>query len=363
MNSTHLTDQILAKLEEICARRDDVAQQLEDPNVLADHRQVRDLSIRKAALDPLASGYERWKRLSQEAENLRQEIASGQDSELRELAQSELPELEHTAQHLINEMLERLVNTDDRQVASVMLEIRSASGGDEAALWARDLMEMYQKYASRRGWSFEPMDVRIEEAAGGIRSAIITVAGDGVWAEFAHEAGIHCVKRVPATESQGRIHTSTATVAVMPEPREIELSIDPADVVEHITTAQGPGGQNVNKVATAVHLMHKPSGIEVRMQETKSQAQNREKAWRLLRARLFEQERAKQQQQESAQRLAQIGGGGRSERIRTYRFKDNIAVDHRLNESFALEKVLSGDLDELAKRLTERETARRLSKL
>lgn len=360
---TTISTGILTKLEEIAARRDDLARQLEDPDVLSDHVKVRDLSIRKAALDPVANEFARWKTMTDEAQQLRAEIASSEDAELVELAKAELPDLEANAVELLEHVLERLVNADDRQIGSVMLEIRAAAGGDEAGLWARDLLDMYQKLAAKRGWKFEPLDLSEDAGVGGIRSAIVNVSGEGAWSELSHEAGTHCVKRVPATESQGRIHTSTATVAVMPEPKDVELTIDPGDVDEHVTTAQGPGGQNVNKVATAVHLIHRPSGVEVRMQETKSQAQNREKAWRLLRARLYEAELAKQRAEESAQRMAQIGGGDRSERIRTYRYKDNLAVDHRLNESYPLEKVLTGDLEAVTKALIDQETARRLTEL
>jgi peptide chain release factor 1 len=224
-------------------------------------------------------------------------------------------------------------------------------------------MEMYQHYASNKSFSFEPIEVSSDDGVGGVRAAVITLAGPGVWTAMAHEAGTHCVKRVPATESQGRVHTSTCTVAVLPEPKEVELQLNTADVDEHVTTSQGPGGQNVNKVATAVHLIHKPTGVEVRMQETKSQAQNREKAWRLLRARLYERQLAEQRAKEAAERSAQIGSGGRAERIRTYRYKDNIAVDHRLNESFSLQSTLAGDLDPLVNMLNEQQTARRLAAL
>lgn len=358
-----LNESVVMQLERLAKERADLARQLEDPALLADHRRVRDLSIKKAALDPVADDYERYQRLIREADGLREVIASKSDPELASLAKEELPRTEREAEAILAAALSSLVNASDRGVGSIMLEIRAGAGGDEAALWARDLFEMYQKFASARGWRFEPIEVTAEASAGGVRSAIINVTGEGVWSDLSHEGGTHCVKRVPATEAQGRIHTSTATVAVMPEPKEVELHIDPADVTEHVTTAQGPGGQNVNKVSTAVHLIHKPTGIEVRMQETKSQSQNREKAWRLLRARLYELELAKQRAADSAQRLAQIGSGDRSERIRTYRYKEGQAVDHRLNESFNLSDVLAGGLAPLVKALTDQETARRLATL
>jgi peptide chain release factor 1 len=258
----------------------------------------------------------------------------------------------------------RLVTRDDRKVGSVMLAVRGGTGGDEAALWARDLLDMYQKLAGRRGWSFELLDAVPESDAGGIRSGVANIRGDGVWSELAFEAGVHSVKRVPATEAQGRVHTSTATVAVLPEPSEVQIKIDWANEVEEFATrAQGPGGQNVNKVETAWQIHHKPSGIIIKMMEAKSQQQNRERARRLLMARLYEAERQKQHAERVAARRGQIGAGDRSEKIRTYRYKEGIVADERLPGEYQLRDVLAGDFDRLMKDLTEQETARRLADL
>lgn len=373
-----LNETLIRKLEDIAAREAHLESQLCDPSILADHRKVRELSILRSAIEPVASGYRAYRKLQREMQDLRDVIASaasgggGADSpnppeppdpELIEIARQELPDIERRAENILDEVLKTLVTSDDRAIASIMLELRAGVGGDEAGIWAHDLMQMYQRFAASRTWRFEPLEVSADDSVGGVRSAVVNVTGEGVWSALAHEAGTHCVKRVPATEAQGRVHTSTATVAVLPEPEEVELDFDPADVVEHVTTAQGPGGQNVNKVATAVHLIHKPTGVEVRMQETKSQTQNREKAWRLLRARLYERQLAEQRAKEAAARSAQIGGGERSERIRTYRYKDGIAVDHRLNRSFPLQTVLAGDLDDLVEALQEQEIARRLEHL
>ncbi len=347
----------------MAAERAELDRMLCDPAVVVDHARVRDLSIRKSALDPVADAFLRAEHLETEAAGLREVLASGDDAELIEMARAELPQVEAEREEVLRSAVEQLVNADDRAIGSVMLEIRAGVGGDEAGLWANDIMSMYQRYATLRGWKFEPVSLDYDEGMGGLRSGVANVRGEGVWSELAQEAGTHCVKRVPATEAQGRVHTSTATVAVLPEPKDVEVTIDPDDVDEHVTTAQGPGGQNVNKVATAVHLLHRPTGLEVRMQETKSQQQNREKAWRLLRARLYELELRKQREREAAERSEQIGSAGRAERIRTYRYKDNIAVDHRLNESYDLSATLRGELAPIISALIDHETARRVASL
>ena len=357
-------DNLIRKLNELNEQYEELGRMLLDPETLADHRRVRELSVKRAAIEPVVKAYTTYLDTARQAEELQELISEGADAELVELAREELPELRLRSTALIESVQRQLVTADDRAVGSVIVEVRAGVGGDEAAIWAGDLVGMYERFAAAKGWTLETLQANAAEQ-GGFKLAILRVSGDGVFAELGYEAGIHQVKRVPATEAQGRIHTSTATVAVLPEPEDVQIDLDPSDVKEMITTAQGPGGQNVNKVATAVHLIHKPSGVEVRMQDTKSQSQNRQLAWRLLRARLYEQQQAKAKAERAEARSSMIGSASRAEKIRTYRYKDNLVVDHRLGSaaSFNLGNTMQGQMQPIVDALVERDTAERLAAL
>jgi len=366
MAQTQLTinERIVAKLAELADRFDQLEVRMHDPATAANPHKIVEIAKEHAQLTALVALYRKYEQLQRQREETQTMLADETlDPDLRQLADQELTTLAQQSQTLLAEAKEKLVMSDAAAVGSVIIEIRAGTGGDEAALFVADLHGMYTRYAQLRGWKVEPISFSPTEL-GGFREVILGVKGDGVWQALGYEGGGHRVQRVPETEAQGRIHTSAATVAVLPEPEEIDVQISPDDVVEHVSRASGPGGQNVNKVSSAIKLEHLPTGITVSMQDEKSQHKNRAKAWRILRSRVYERQAQKSHAERASARRLMIGSGDRSQRIRTYNFPQNRLTDHRINLSlYSLDKLIMGDLDELVRALADYDKQQRLEQL
>jgi peptide chain release factor 1 len=342
------------RLDEIEAAFDGVEAALTDPDVLADTSQLADLGKRHSDLKDVVADIRRWRQVNADVEEAG---AMSDDPDMVKMAE----ELGDEAETLEQRIKLALIPTDPNDEKDVIVEIRSAAGGDEAAIWAGDLLRMYERYADGHGFKVEAMDSSPSES-GGYDKVTIAVKGRGAFSRMRYEAGVHRVQRVPKTESQGRIHTSTATVAVLPEAEAVDLEIDSNDVKVDVYRSTGPGGQSVNTTDSAVRLTHLPTGLVVTCQDEKSQLQNKEKAFRILRARLYQIEMERQQSELAGERRSQVGSGERSEKIRTYNYKENRVTDHRIGLTIRrLDYVLEGGLDEFVDALTADEQARRLA--
>ena len=351
------------RLREIEARFEQVEAELASPETAADPNRLRTLGKTYAELEAVVRPYREYRQAIEDAREAAELAAAERDAEMAEAFEEEARKATDRAGSLREELERSLVPSDPNDGKDLIVEIRAGAGGEEAALWARDLLEMYRRLAERRRWKTEVLSSAPSEL-GGFKEAALEVRGRDAYGRLKHESGVHRVQRVPATESQGRIHTSTATVAVMPEAEEVEVELRPEDVEIDVYRSSGPGGQSVNTTDSAVRIVHKPTGIKVEVQEERSQLQNREKAMRYLRARLFQRALEEQQAKEAAARRSMVGTGERSEKIRTYNFPDGRVTDHRIKHtSHQLANVLEGgqELDGFTDRLNAAERAAQLS--
>jgi peptide chain release factor 1 len=342
-----------ARLRDLLARYDELTDELSQPDVASDLARMQELAREQSGMEDRAAMAREWFEIEKGVEEARSLIAeSGGDREMEALAREELSSLEAQREVLQGRLAEVLAPRDPNDEKNVVVEIRAGTGGDEAALFAADLYRMYTRYAERHRWHVDVVDVH-EIGIGGLKEVVFEIRGRGAYSRLKFESGVHRVQRVPATEAQGRIHTSTATVAVLPEVEEVDVQINPEDVRIDIFRAGGAGGQNVNKVESAVRLTHVPSGIVVTCQDERSQLQNRAKAMAVLRARLYDMEMRKQNQQTADARRSQVGTGERSEKIRTYNFPEDRITDHRVGfKVHQVSRVLDGELEAIIDALT-----------
>ena len=350
-----------AKLESIEERYNEVLKQLEDPKVISDQNEFRDLMKEQSSLAPIVEAYKEYKKINSTIDESKDILENESDEDLRELAKEELSEAKKELDETEEKLKILLLPKDENDDKNVVMEIRAGAGGDEAALFAADLYRMYNRFAERSGWKTELVSVN-EMGLGGMKEVVFMINGHGAYSKLKYESGVHRVQRVPVTESSGRIHTSTATVVVMPEAEDVDVKIDLNDCRFDVFRATGNGGQCVNTTDSAVRLTHIPTGLVVSCQDEKSQLKNKEKALKVLKTRLYDLELQKKREKESAERRSQIGTGDRAEKIKTYNFPQGRVTDHRIGfTSYRLDSILDGDLFELIDNCIAADQAKKLS--
>lgn len=348
------------KLDFTVDKYEELAKKVSDPDIISDQPTWQKYMKEMGEMEPIVKGYKHYKDMKQELEDSKEIFEMEDDEELREMAREEIKELEAGIEKSQEELKILLLPKDPNDEKNVILEVRAGTGGDEAALFGGDLMRMYLRYAERRRWKTEIIDLN-DTGIGGVKEAVIMIKGKGAYSRLKFESGVHRVQRVPETESSGRIHTSAASIAVLPEVDDVEVKIDPNDVRVDVYRASGNGGQCVNTTDSAVRLTHIPTGLVVTCQDEKSQIKNKDKAFKVLKARLYDLMLQEQNDKISAERRSQVGSGDRSERIRTYNFPQGRVTDHRINLTiYKLENFLDGDLDEIIDALITHDQAEKM---